>query len=75
MDIGGGGRGGAGAAIPPLGWNVEVVSPFRPRGDLGQFAARKMSLRASSVVESSEFWVVMQRTKKEAEKTKQNEKN
>ena len=59
---GGGGRGGgmaaeAAAAIPPLGWNVAVVSPLRPRGDLGQFAARKISLRASSVVEISPFYV------------------
>ena len=71
--MGGGGSGGAGAAIPPLGWKVEVVSPLRPLGDLGQFAARKISLRASSVVDRSEFCVGWQRTKKRSKKTEKNE--
>jgi hypothetical protein len=53
--------------MPPLGWKVEVVRPFRPRGDLGQLAARKISLRASSVVDMSEFYVFCSKQKRKSE--------
>lgn len=53
----GGGIGGGGMHEETLarGWMATGLMPLGPLGDRGQFAALKISLLASSVVEMSPF--------------------